>query len=97
MFRIVFNLVILLIQAFLLMRAVVVFFEAGWVAGLAFVLLASTFSLAKFRAPAKQSWLVGGDLPISNSSLRNRSEISTVVKDTCSLTQPCSNKGRAAA
>ena len=55
MLRIVFNLVILLIQAFLLARAVVVFFEAGWVAGLAFVLLVAAFSLAKFRAPAQQS------------------------------------------
>lgn len=55
MLRIVFNLAILLIQAFLLARAVVVFFEAGWVAGLAFVLLAAAFSLAKFRVPAKQS------------------------------------------
>lgn len=54
MFRIVFNLLILLIQAFLMVRAVVVFFEAGLVAASVFVLLAAAFSLAKFRASAQQ-------------------------------------------
>ena len=63
MFRIVFNLVILLIQAFLLVRAVVVFFEAGLVAASVFVLLAAAFSLAKLRSPAKQSQPVGVYLP----------------------------------
>lgn len=59
MFRVVFNLAILLIQAFLLVRAVVVFFEAGLVAASVFMLLAAAFFLVKFRSPAKQSQPVG--------------------------------------
>lgn len=51
MARMGFNLVIVLIQAYLLMRAVVVFFEAGFVVALLFVLLAAAFSWAKFPPP----------------------------------------------
>jgi hypothetical protein len=53
MIRIGFNLVIIVIQVYLLIRAVVVFFEAGFVPALAFVLLAAAFSLAKFKVPSK--------------------------------------------
>lgn len=49
--RLGFNLIIMVIQIYLLIRAVVVFFEAGFVAALLFVLLAAAFSLAKSRAP----------------------------------------------
>lgn len=51
MARMGFNLVIVLIQAYLLVRAVVVFFEAGIIAALVFVLLAAAFSWAKFPPP----------------------------------------------
>lgn len=51
MARMGFNLVIVLIQAYLLVRAVVVFFEAGIIAALVFVLLAAAFTWAKFPPP----------------------------------------------
>lgn len=55
MARKAFNLVIVLIQAFLLVRAVVVFVEAGFIPALAFVLLAAAFSWAKCHAPTENS------------------------------------------
>jgi hypothetical protein len=53
MIRLSFNLIIVVIQIYLLIRAVVVFFEAGLAPALVFVMLAAAFSLAKCRAPEK--------------------------------------------